>query len=184
MKPTEKLIQEHIVINLMLSIMLIISESIKANKVFYTNDVEKIVDFFLNYVDKHHRSKEENVFYPGLITVQSTIVHYPINSILEEHLTGKRYLNEIICCVENCKIGNTFSCERIADCMKNYVQLIENHIQNEENTLFPFANAAMCDNTQKQISEQFILIDKEFAALGESEKYDKLLSQMTDKYLH
>jgi len=184
MKPTEKLIQEHIVIHLMLSIMLIISESIKANKVFYTNDVEKIIDFFLNYVDKHHRSKEEKAFYPGLSSVHSSIVHYPISSILEEHLTGKRYLNEIISCVENCKIGGTFSCEKIADCMKNYVQLIENHIQNEENTLFPFANAAMCDNTQKQISEQFILIDEEFEAKGESEKCTELLSLLTDKYLN
>ena len=184
MKPTEELMQEHIVINLMLSIMLKISESIKARNVFYTNDVEKIVDFFLNYVDSYHQSKEEKIFYPGFLSIQTSTENYPLSSIFEEHLTGKRYLNEIICCVENCKIGNTFSCERIADCMKNYVQLIENHIQNEENTLFPFANAAMCDNTQKQISEQFILIDKEFAALGESEKYDKLLSQMTDKYLH
>ena len=183
MKPTEKLIQEHVIIQSMLSIMLIISESIKANKVFYTNDVEKIVDFFLNYVDKHHRSKEENVFYPGLITVQSTIVHYPINSILEEHLTGKRYLNEIICCVENCKIGNTFSCERIADCMKNYVHMIVSHIQNEENTFFLFANSAMSENTEKHISEQFNLINKEFKAMGKSEKYDELLNLMTNKYL-
>ena len=184
MKPTEELMQEHIVINLMLSIMLKISESIKARNVFYTNDVEKIVDFFLNYVDKYHHSKEEKVFYPGLISVQSSIVHYPISSILEEHQIGKRYLNEIICGVENCKIGSSFSCERIADSMKNFVLLIENHIQNEENTLFPFANAAMCENTQKHISEQFTIIDKEFAAMGESEKYTELLNQMTDKYLN
>ena len=184
MKPTEKLIQEHVIIQSMLSIMLIISESIKAKKVFYTNDVEKIVDFFLNYVDKYHHSKEEKVFYPGLISVQSSIVHYPISSILEEHQIGKRYLNEIICGVENCKIGSSFSCERIADSMKNFVLLIENHIQNEENTLFPFANAAMCENTQKHISEQFTIIDKEFAAMGESEKYTELLNQMTDKYLN
>jgi len=183
MKPTEELMQEHIVINLMLSIMLKISESIKARNVFYTNDVEKIVDFFLNYVDSYHQSKEEKIFYPGFLSIQTSTENYPLSSIFEEHLTGKRYLNEIICCVENCKIGNTFSCERIADCMKNYVHMIGSHIQNEENIFFLFANSAMSENTEKHISEQFNLINKDFKAMGKSEKYDELLNLMTNKYL-
>ena len=184
MKPTEELMQEHKVINLMLSVLLNISESIKAKKVFYTNDVEKIVDFFLNYVDKYHRNKEEKVFYPGLLSIDTAVVNYPISSILEEHSTGKRYLNEIICCIENCKIGSTFSYEKIADCIKNYVHLIQNHIQKEENTLFPFANKALSVEMQNQISEQFNLIDTEFVFNGDSEKHDEIFNRMRIKYLN
>ena len=184
MKPTEELMQEHIVINLMLSILLNISESIKSKNVFYTNDVEKIVDFFLNYVDKRHRTKEEKVFYQGLLSINTSIIHYPISSIIDEHSIGKRYLNEIICCVENCKIGNTFSYESIADCMKNYVLLIKDHIHKEENTLFPFANKALSDEMQSQISEEFKLIDDEFIFIGASERYNELFNRMVIKYLN
>ena len=45
MKPTEDLMYEHKAIKVILNVMSNISSSIKDKKVFYTNDVEKIVDF-------------------------------------------------------------------------------------------------------------------------------------------
>ena len=57
MKPTEELIYEHNAIKIILNVMSNISRSIKDKKVFYTNDVEKIVDFLTVYVDKCHRTK-------------------------------------------------------------------------------------------------------------------------------
>ena len=65
MKPTEDLMIEHNSIKSMLKIMLKISDSIKAKNVFYTIDVEKIVDFLFVYVDKCHRVKEEKFFFPA-----------------------------------------------------------------------------------------------------------------------
>ena len=50
MKPTEELIYEHKAITSMLSVMNTISNNIKEKKVFYTNDVEKIIDFLSIYV--------------------------------------------------------------------------------------------------------------------------------------
>jgi len=181
MKPTEELIFEHKAITSMLNVMSNISNSIKNKKVFYTNDVEKIVDFLFVYVDKYHRSKEETVFYPALL-----LSKYPTESIglmINEHKLAKGYLDEISCCVENCKIGSTFSGERIADCMANYVQLIQDHIQKEETDFFPTANKALSDEAQKEISKQFKLINDEFVGLDIHTHYDRLLKSMQSKYL-
>lgn len=181
MKPTDELIFEHKAIKIMLNVMSNISESIKNKKVFYTNDVEKIVDFLSVYIDKCHKNKEETVFYPALL-----LSKYPfknIGLIINEHSIGKGYLEEILCCVENCKIGSTFSCERIADCIANYVQLKEGHIQIEENDFFPLAEKALSEEVQLEISKQFQLINDKFDGQDIHAHYEELLQSMEHKYL-
>lgn len=182
MKPTEDLMFEHKAIKVILNVMSNISSSIKDKKVFYTNDVEKIVDFLSVYVDKCHRSKEEEVFYPALSLSKSPIEN--IGLIINEHSIGRGYLAEISCCVENCKIGSTFSGERIADCMANYVQLMQEHIQKEENEYFPMANKALSGEAQKEISNQFKLINDEFVGSDIHTRYDELLKSLENKYLN
>jgi len=182
MKPTEELIFEHKAIASMLNVMSNISNSIKNKKVFYTNDVEKIVDFLFVYVDKYHRNKEETVFYPALL-----LSKYPTESIglmINEHKLAKGCLDEIECCVENFKLGSTFSGEMIADCMANYVQLIYDHIQKEENDYFPLANKTLSEDAQTEISKQFKLINDEFVGLDIHTRYDELLKSLESKYLH
>jgi len=181
MKPTEELMYEHKAIKLMLDIMNKISDSIKENKVFYTNDVEKIVNYLSVYVDKCHRSKEE-VFFRALL-----LSKYPTESIgmiINEHSMGKAYLNEITSCVVTCKLGSSFSCERISDCMINYVQLIQNHMQREENDFFALANKALSDEAQSEISKQFKLINDEFVGPDIHTRYDELLKSMQNKYFN
>lgn len=175
---------EHKAIKLMLNVMSNISKSIKDKKVFYTNDVEKIVDFLFVYVDKCHRNKEEAVFYPALIMTEYPADKMPVGLIINEHSIGKGYLDEIVCCVENCKIGSIFSGERIADCIANYVQLIRNHIKKEENDYFPIANKALSDEAQDEISKQFKIINDEFVGLDIHTRYDELLKSMESKYIN
>jgi hemerythrin-like domain-containing protein len=182
MKPTEDLKYEHKAITLMLNVMSNISKNIKDKKVFYTNDVEKIIDFLFVYVDKCHRNKEETVFFPALLLSKSP--NESIGQIINEHSMGKGYLDEILCCVENCKIGSTFSCERIADCIANYVELIQNHIQKEENDYFPEANKALSVEAQLEISKQFKLINDEFVGLDIHKRYEELLMSLESKYLN
>lgn len=181
MKPTEELIFEHKSIKVMLNIMNTISEGIKDKKVFYTDDVEKIIDFLSVYVDTFHRNKEETVFYPALL-----LSKHPIEGVglmINEHLMAKGYLDEILCCVENCKIGSTFSGERIADCMINYVQLMQQHIEKEESDFFKLAHKALNEETQREITKKFKVINDEFNGLDIHTRYDELIRAMEIKYL-
>jgi hemerythrin-like domain-containing protein len=84
----------------------------------------------------------------------------------------------------NCKLGSTFSGERIADCMANYVQLIDYHIKKEENDFFPLANKALSEDAQIEILKQFSVINDEFMGLDIHDRYDELLKLMESKYLN
>ena len=181
MKPTEDLMIEHNSIKLMLNIMSKISESIKAKNVFYTIDVEKIVDFLFVYIDQYHRLKEENIFYPAFSNSHLPVDHDPTD-LINEHTLGNIYLKEIICCVENCKMGSTFSCDRIADCMMNYVQLIERHMQKEETIYFEIAEKVLSKEIQNEMSDQFKAIDDEFFGHGVHKRFDEYFNDLKVKY--
>jgi hemerythrin-like domain-containing protein len=184
MKPTADLMNEHKAIRLMISVMSNISNSIKENKVFYTNDVEKIVDFLSVYADKCHRTKEESVFFPALLMTDYPSKKMPVGLLINEHLIAKGYLEEILSSSVNCKLGSTFSCDRIADCMANYVELIDNHMQKEEEDFFPLANKALSEEAQIEISKQFKMINDEFLGMDVHDHYDELLKLMESKYLN
>jgi len=68
MTPTENLIKEHEEINELLDIMSKIALKIKSKDVFYPTDVEEIIDYLIIIIDKSHHGKEDEVFYPELIS--------------------------------------------------------------------------------------------------------------------
>src|ERR1035437_11148772 len=120
MTPTENLIQEHREISELLDIMTKISGKIKSKDVFYPNDVEEIVDYLEILIDKSHHGKEDEVFYPELISSGVSKETAPLSIINYEHTLANRYLKDISSCVVNCKIGNDFSGELLAESLNNY----------------------------------------------------------------
>ena len=66
--------------------------------------------------------------------------------------------------------------------LTNCVNLLQNHIQSEENILFPLANKALSESRQREIFEQFEKIEEDIAGNGVHEQYHKLLNQLAIKY--
>ena len=151
MTPTEDLINEHKAIKVMLSIMSKIAGDIKANKAFYIKDIEQIVDFLQTFADKCHHGKEETALFPALILAGIPKENGPIAVMLHEHTMGRNYIKDISTCLENYNIADTRSSELIAASLTNYVNLLQSHIQKEENVLFPMANKTLSEKKQNEI---------------------------------
>ncbi|MDD4969199.1 MAG: hemerythrin domain-containing protein [Paludibacter sp.] len=181
MRPTENLKSEHKDINELLKIMSKIAASIKSNEVFYTNDVEDIIDFLKYFIDKSHHGKEE-IFYPALqqAGIQKDIES--LNEMLYEHTLARTYLKDIYSCVENCKNGFSFSGEMLADSLNNYVFLISNHIQKEEDIIFPMAERELSNEKQIEITNKFEKIEENIVQHGFHEHYHDLLKKLQTKY--
>ena len=184
MKLTEELIQEHAKIGIVLNIMNRISEDIKTQKVFYADDVEDILKFIFVYWDKCHCKKEEKVLFPALIS-EGVIEKNDLLSILvQEHIIGKNNLKEISSCIENCKIGNPFSCEKLAASLSTYVSMMQVHMENEEKIFFSLADKELSKNKQDHVLEQFETIDKRLVKLKVYEQFQTKLKQLELKYIN
>ena len=182
MTPTENLIKEHKKINELLDIMSKIALKIKLNDVFYPNDVEEIVNYLLIIIENSHHGKEDDVFYPELISSGIAKDTAPLSIINYEHTISKSYLKDISSCVVNCKIGNDFSGELLADSLTNYVVVIKNHIQREEEVIFPIANEVLSAEKQYEISQRFEDIEQKYFSKSLNDQYTTLLNKLKIKY--
>jgi len=182
MTPTENLIKEHEEINELLDIMSKIALKIKSKDVFYPTDVEEIIDYLIIIIDKSHHGKEDEVFYPELISSGIPKETAPLSIINYEHTLAHRYLKDISSCVVNCKIGNDFSGELLADSLTNYVVVIKNHIQREEEIIFPIANEVLSSEKQNEISQRFEDIEQKNISLSFFDRFNKLLKKLKVKY--
>ena len=182
MTPTENLIQEHKKISELLNILKKISDKIKSKDVFYTNDVEEIVNYLIILIEKSHHGKEEGVLYQELILSGIPKEKIPLSIINYEHTLSRRYLKEINSCVVNCKIGNDFSGELLADSITNYVVVIRNHIKREEETVFPLANDLFSDEKQIEIIHKFEDIDEKNISHNFLDHFNKLVNKLKNKY--
>jgi len=182
MTPTENLIKEHKEINELLEIMSKIAAKIKSKDVFYPTDVEEIIDYLIIIIDKSHQGKEDEVFYPELMSTGISKETEPLSIINYEHVLAKRYLKEISSCVVNCKIGNDFSGDLLADSLTNYVIVIQNHIKREEEIVFPIANEVFSEEKQHEILQRFEVIDQQNITHSFLERFNKLLNKLKSKY--
>jgi hemerythrin-like domain-containing protein len=183
MKPTEDLIREHEAIKIMLSIMTKIAGNIETDKGFDTRDVEKIIDFLRTFADKCHHGKEETALFPALVLAGIPEDNGPVGVMLHEHNIGRGYINGLISGVEDFKKSFANSGGLIAACLTNYVNLLQSHIQKEENVLFPMADKVLSEQKQNEIFEQFEKIEEDVVGHGVHEQYHKLLKQLKIKYL-
>jgi hemerythrin-like domain-containing protein len=182
MLPTENLMQEHKKIIEILDIINKIAENIKHKKVFYPLDVEEITNFLTSFWDKCHNVKEEKALYPELISSGVQIEDKSIDGISNEHTMGRIYIKEMKYCIVNCKMGHDFSCEKLADCLVNYSTLLRNHIQIEEEVIFPIINQTLTGKKQQEILRSFVEIEEETLGLQVPEKYSELISYLKAKY--
>jgi len=183
MKPTEDLIHEHEAIKKMLGIMDKISENIKNNKEVDTNDIEDIIEFLKTFADKCHHGKEENALFPALVLAGIPKENGPIGVMLHEHTLGRGYIKEIETSTEDFKAGNSNSIQLIANSLLSYVNLLQNHIQKEENVLFKMADKVLSNQVQDDVYEQFEKIEEEVVGHGIHEQFHELLNKLKSKYL-
>jgi hemerythrin-like domain-containing protein len=181
MSPTENLKNEHKEINELLKIMSKIAGSIKSNKVFYTSDVEDIIEYMEIFIEKSHHGKEE-IYYTKLELYGVLKDTELLNEMLHEHTRSRNYLKDICTCVVNCKIGYTFSGDMLAESLTNYVLLIENHMLKEEDIIFPLADIKLSDENQHEISIEFDKIEESIVKHGFQDHYHTLLKNLQTKY--
>ena len=181
MKPTENLSKEHSDILELLGIMSRISKNIISNKVFYTGDIEEIIDFLKHFIEKSHHKKEE-VFYPILSGVDHLKDKEELSVMLYEHVLERNYLKDINSCVINCKIGNSFSQELLAESMMKYVVLLKGHINKEEKIIFPMADKVLNEAQQNEVYAQFEKIEEKIVEHDFHDHYHRLLKHLKSKY--
>lgn len=146
------------------------------------NDFYRIIDFIRNYSDGHHHAKEEDVLFKTLgEKVPKLANNGAITGMLIEHDLSRLYVANLEKALEEYEEGNDEARLYIIANAISYTDLLERHIEKENNALYRFANNILPEDTKVKVDNECAEIDLLAKKEGVQEKYINLLNQLENK---
>ena len=152
MKPTKILSEEHKNIIKIIGALNKECGSLESGKPLDKEFFIKAVDFIKNYADKFHHAKEEDILFKEFNKSQSHC--NPAEQMLYEHDLGRNFVKGM---EQASKENNK---EKLMENARGYSQLLQEHIYKEDNILYPMADEALNEKTQKSMLEKFKKLEK------------------------
>lgn len=181
-KPTDELRNEHKAILAMLKIMEAILIKKEAGTPFPLAHLEQITDFLKTFADRCHHGKEEDYLFPALEKAGIPREGGPIGVMLQEHAMGRDYTRGMVDGIAKLRNKEPQADYVITRNMEDYIQLLTQHIQKENNILFVMAEMHLEEGVQQEISLGFQKVEKERLGLGKHEELHQVLHNLMAAY--
>jgi len=146
MRPTEELVQEHEGVLLALHILEKICQKVKSGETLNSQHIDRFMEFLKVLVDKCHHIKEEGVLFPAMEAVGIPLQSGPITFMLSEHQTGGEYIKSMHETFDAYRTGEKTELDRFVQNAMNYIALLRQHIDKENQILFPMADEWIPEN--------------------------------------
>lgn len=182
-KATDSLRSDHEAVSLILDIMEAVNKKIEAGKKVEPGDLNNIVKFLTDFADGYHHAKEESFLFPALEAAGMPTHGGPVGIMLQEHERGRATVEEIVKSAKSYNDGNQSALEEFKKASAEYVFVLRQHVDKENNILFMMADAQLDQFTQADMLDSFDeFLENE---IGE-DRYNELLSILNvlkEKYL-
>ncbi|SMC18171.1 Hemerythrin-like domain-containing protein [Clostridium acidisoli DSM 12555] len=178
------MIEEHKNIKRMLLVVRKASFKVLQTGEINYEDFNKMILFVRNYADAHHHGKEEKMLFNRMVDeiggVAETLVKF---GMLVEHDLGRLFMTDLEQALIKVKNGdNEAKIDVIANAV-SYTNLLQRHIDKEDNVVYTFARRKLSKETLRNIDEECESFEKEMQEKKIQERYIKLLEELEKKYL-
>jgi hemerythrin-like domain-containing protein len=182
MNAMQQLRSEHEGIKVMLKILEQVCKLLEAGGSLNKEHFDGILDFLKVFVDKCHHGKEEDLLFPVMITAGVPKDGH-IAMMLEDHATGRKYVEAMSDAYAAHLGGNNDSHETVRQNALAYISLLREHIEKENNILFVMAESFLSEITQDELVGRFEKIEEERIGVGRHEEFHSLLDKLSKIYL-
>jgi len=182
MKATQQLKDEHEGVKVMLGILEKVCEKFEAAGSIDKKHFDGILEFLKIFVDKCHHGKEEELLFPALVAA-GVPEDGPIAVMLREHEMGRGYVRAMSQAYAAYMAGERSSSKDIIHNARNYIFLLEAHIEKENNILFVIADDRLLEKKQDELFEGFEKIEEERIGIGKHEEFHGLIERLSALYL-
>jgi len=179
----EQLKEEHQAILLMLKIMEAACKKLEAGENVSKDDLNDMLRFIKEFADKSHHLKEEDLLFPAMEEVGIPREGGPIGVMLSEHTMGRDYVKGLSMGIEEYAKGNTDAAKQIIKNARNYASLLSNHINKEDNILYPMAEMRLSKEKQDELLKEFERVNSEKIGLETQKELIAILHNLKDTYL-
>jgi hemerythrin-like domain-containing protein len=183
MRPTEELKKEHEAIKLMIRIMGSVSARLESGKEVDPNHLESILEFIKVFADKCHHAKEEDLLFPAMEKAGIPREGGPVGVMLLEHDEGRGFVKAMGDGIALYTKGDLSAGSKIAENARNYMVLLSQHIDKEDNILYPMADMRIPEADQTELEKEFEKVEIEKIGRGKHEEFHQLLHKLKEEYL-
>ena len=183
MKATEVLRQEHENIKLMMRVLEIAFSRMESGMQIPKEDLERMIEFLKIFVERCHFEKEEKLLSPSLEAVDIAKETGPIGIMFTEHALSREYIDSLNRAVGKYKKGDQKSVPKIIETTNGYIKLMTQHINKENNTLFPLADARLSKEDQERLVNEFDALEQKVMNQDKEEEFFVSLARLRDIYL-
>ena len=178
MKATEELIEEHHVIERVLTSLETGTNKLSSGEAISADFFLKSADFIKGFADGCHHKKEEEVLFPALVANGMPKDSGPVAVMLADHEQGRRYARAMRAGAERLIKGDQSAVTQVTENALGYVTLLRQHIQKENQVLFPMADNVIPAAQHAQVAAAFDHIEHEETGSGVHEKYLALADEL------
>jgi len=139
MKPTEELSKEHRVIEKMIGALECLAGRAQNECGLDRVDAEAAIDFIRTFADKMHHGKEEDRLFPAMERHGMSAEAGPTAMMRHEHEIGRAHVRSMAGAVKGASNGEAGDVQVFVEGALGYGSLLRNHIQKEDNILYPMA---------------------------------------------
>ena len=182
MKATKQLRNEHEGVKIMLRILEQVCKQLESKGSLNKEHFESILEFLKVFVDTCHHGKEEDLLFPALEAV-GVPKEGPITTALHQHELGRTYVKAMNNAFSAFATGDRSSSQDIAQNAQDYISLLKDHIEMENNVLFVAADNRLSRKMQDELFEGFEKIEEQRIGVGKHEEFHGLLKHLSQIYL-
>ena len=139
---------------------------------------KQALEFFRYFADQCHHFKEEKVLFPALEAHGIPRDGGPIGMMLMEHEEGRSYVRAMFAALGQIEAKDETAQASLFENARQYLRLLREHIQKEDEILFRMADEVIPADEQKQLLKDFEAHEAEEIGAGVHEKYLKIAQDL------
>jgi hemerythrin-like domain-containing protein len=184
MKAIQDLRMEHDAVRLTLKVLERIAQKVEQQGTLdEPQHMEELLEFFTVFVDRCHHGKEEELLFPAMEQSGIGRDRGPIGVMLREHELGRECVRKMKAAFSGNKAGESQSVQDFVRSARDYISLLNQHIEKENNVLFPMAERQLSEATLAEMSKGFDRIEEQKIGVGRHEEFHKMIDKLENVYL-
>lgn len=182
MKPTDILMDEHRVIEQVLDCLEVMTDRCSTSGKLDGASARAATEFFREFADRCHHAKEEAHLFPLLEARGLPRDGGPAGVMILEHEEGRSCVRGMTEEIDGAASGDPASVERFERHARHFVSLLRQHIDKEDDCLFPMANQALTPEDQEALEATFHRVEHEEMGTATHEKYLRVAGELAERF--
>jgi hemerythrin-like domain-containing protein len=178
MKATETLMQEHRVIERVLTALELAVEHLERGDKVDPDFFLDAADFIRGFADGCHHQKEEGVLFKAMAAAGMPTEEGPIAVMLSEHEQARVHTAMLASAAQRLRDGDATAVTSVIGAGRAYAALLREHIAKEDQVLFPMAGQVISATQLQNVERDFETVVEDEERGGVPQKYLALVEAL------